>query len=153
VSRRSERIGNLIRAILAREIQTRLSDPRIERFTSITRIEVSSDLSVARVYASVMAPPARQRLCIQALQHAAGKLRAALARQVRMRQIPRLEFILDDSVKQAFQTVQMIDAAMAELGVPAPWENPGKGAAAKNHGPTSTDREQHPATDEQQETG
>jgi len=147
VSRRTERIGNLIRAILARQIQTRLSDPRIERFTSITRVEVSSDLSVARVYVSVMAPPPRQRLCVQALQHAAGKLRAVLARQVRMRQIPRLEFILDDSVKQAFQTVQMIDAAMAELGQPAPWESPG----TKPPQPSGTDQEQHPAANDQQE--
>lgn len=115
VSRRTERIGSVIRAVLSHEIQMRLSDPRIETLTSITRVEVAADLSVARVYVSVMAPEARQRLCLTALQHAAGRLRAAVGRQVRLRQLPQLVFHLDDSIQRAFQTVQQIDAAMAEL--------------------------------------
>ena len=128
MSRRTERLGNLIRAIVSEAIRDRLNDPRIETLTSITRVEVSADLSVARVNVSVLAAEARRKLCVQALQHAAGRLRAAVAEQVHLRQVPRLEFHLDDSVRQAFDTVQVIDAAMAELGQPPPWESPEAGA-------------------------
>ena len=122
MSRRTERIGSLIRTVVSAAIRERLSDPRIETLTSITRVEVSADLSVARVNVSVLASEVRRQLCVDALQHAAGRLRAAVAQQVRLRQVPRLEFHLDDSVQQAFHTVQAIDAAMAEFGPRPPAE-------------------------------
>jgi ribosome-binding factor A len=122
VSRRTERIGNVIRAIVAEAIQSRLSDPRIALLTSITRVEVSDDLSIARINVSVMAPEAQQKLCIQALGHASGRLRAMVAHEMSLRQVPRLTFHLDTSLQKAFETVQAIDAAMAELGEPLPWE-------------------------------
>ncbi len=124
MSRRTERIGNVIRAIVAEAIQSRLSDPRILPLTSITRVEVSDDLSVARVNVSVMAPQAQQQLCVTALRHAAGRLRGMVAQEMSLRQVPRLTFFLDNSLQKAFETVQAIDAAMAELGQPLPWEAP-----------------------------
>ena len=102
--------------ILAEAIQSRLSDPRIEPLTSITRVEVSADLAVARVYVSVMANEARQKLSVEALQHAAGRLRSLVAREVSLRQAPQLVFRLDDSIQRSFQTVQQLDRIMAELG-------------------------------------
>jgi ribosome-binding factor A len=122
MSRRTERIGSVIRDIVSEAIQTRLADPRLEPLTSITHVDVSADLSLARVYVSVMAETAGQKLAVTALRNAAGRLRASVADQVRMRQVPRLEFVLDDSVKQSFETVQAIDSAMAELGERPPWE-------------------------------
>ncbi|MGD8453190.1 MAG: 30S ribosome-binding factor RbfA [Phycisphaerae bacterium] len=118
MSRRTERIGNLIRAVLADAIHARLHDPRIAPLTSITRVEVAADFSVARVFVSVMASAAQQKLCVEALQGAAGRLRSFVATEVVMRQTPRLEFVLDESIQGAFRTVQAIDEAMAELGEP-----------------------------------
>jgi ribosome-binding factor A len=112
----------VIRSIVSEAIQTRLADPRLEPLTSITHVDVSADLSLARIGVSVMANPAGQKLAVAALQSAAGRLRSAVADQVHMRQVPRLEFVLDDSLKQAFETVQAIDQAMAELGQKPPWE-------------------------------
>ena len=139
MSRRTARVGSLIRSIVSEAIQSRLSDPRIESLTSITRVDVSADLSVARVHVSVMASDAKQKLCLQALQHAAGRLRALVARQVEMRQIPHLDFCLDDSVQRAFETVQAIDTAIAELGEPPPWEADREPAAGESAPPTRPD--------------
>ena len=116
VSRRSERVASLVRNILAEAIQSRLSDPRIEPLTSITRVEVSPDLSVAHVYVSVMAEEARRELSVRALRHAAGRLRSLVARELTLRQAPELDFRLDESVQQSFRTVQQIDRLMEELG-------------------------------------
>ena len=135
MSRRTERIGSVIRNIVSEAIQTRLADPRLEPLTSITRVDVSADLSLARVYVSVMAKPAGQKLAVAALANAAGRLRGAVADQVRMRQVPRPEFVLDDSLKQAFETVQAIDSAMAELGQKPPWESAAEAEPADEEGP------------------
>lgn len=120
MSRRTERVANLVRAILAEAIQNRLNDPRIEPLTSITRVEVSADLSVAHVYVSVMAEEKRRQLSLRALRHAAGRLRTLVAHEVTLRQTPQLDFRLDESVQQSFQTVQQIDQLMEELGQRVP---------------------------------
>jgi ribosome-binding factor A len=147
VSRRTERIGNVIRGIVARAIQARLSDPRIEPLTSVTRVEVSEDLAVARVYVSIMAPEPRQRLCLAALQHAAGRLRGLVGQQVALRLVPRLSFQLDPSIQGAFRTVQAIDQAMAELGQRPPWELADENAAAPGPPPApDAPLESDPAT-------
>ena len=56
-----------------------------------------------------------------------------------MRQVPRLEFVLDDSLKQAFETVQAIDSAMAELGQKPPWESATEAEPADEEGPAGGD--------------
>ncbi len=119
MSRRIQRVASLIRTILAEAIQSRLSDPRIEPLTSITRVEVSADLSIAHVHVSVMAEAPRRELTVRALRHASGRLRSLVAREVSLRQVPELDFQLDESVQQSFRTVQQIDGLMEEFDEPA----------------------------------
>lgn len=142
MSRRTERVGSLIRTIIAQAIQSRLHDPRIAPLTSVTRVEVSADWSVARVHISVLAPEAQQKLSVEALRHAAGRLRTMVAERITLRQAPRLDFLLDTSLKRAFETVQAIDQAMAELGERPAWEQeeraaeePKEAAGAAGAGP------------------
>lgn len=116
VSRRTERVGNLIRNILANALRTELSDPRIEPLTSITRVTISPDFSIAFVYVSVMAPEARRELCLRALRHSAGRLRHVVGEQVALRIVPRIEFRLDDSVRRGAEMVNELDRLMAEMG-------------------------------------
>lgn len=114
MSRRTERLASVIRNILADAIQFRLSDPRIERMTSITRVEVSQDLSICRVYVSVMASGPRRELTLAALRHAGGHLRSIVAERVSIRQTPALVFHLDESLRKSLETLEQIDLAMAE---------------------------------------
>jgi ribosome-binding factor A len=123
VSRRQERVASLIRTILGEALQAELNDPRIPPITSITRVEVAADFSVAHVYVSVMAPEARRTLALTALQGSAGHLRWLLGRQMRLRKLPALDFRLDESLRLGFETVQVIDRLMAELGPPAAAED------------------------------
>lgn len=120
MSRRTERVGNVIRDIVAEGIQTQLNDPRIERFTSVTRVDVSPDFSVARVHVSVMADEAHRRLTVVALQNAAGRLRRMLRGQMRVRQIPVLEFFLDESIQQSARVVNELDELMSETPTSTP---------------------------------
>ncbi len=121
-TRRTERVARVIRGVVADAIQNRLADPRIPPITSVTRVEVSEDFSIATVYVSVMAAEGQRKLALTALRGAAGLLRRRLAPELRLRQIPRLEFRLDDSVRRSFETVMAIDKAMRELGQVPEWE-------------------------------
>lgn len=115
MSRRTERLGSLIRRVVAEEIVD-LGDPRISQHVAITRVDVSADLSIARVFVSVMGSDSTGRLTVHALQHAAGRIQAGLSREVHLRQCPRLVFQLDESIKRGFEIVQIIEKEMAQLG-------------------------------------
>lgn len=113
MSRRTDRVASLIRDLVADGIRDELSDPRIEPMTSITRVEVSPDMSVAKIHVSVMAREAKRELTVEALQHAAGRLRSFIAPELSMRTAPRLMFYLDDSLRRSSQTMAAIDEALA----------------------------------------
>ena len=110
---RIEKVASLVREIVSEAIATRLSDPRISSLTSVTRVEVSGDLQFADVYISVVGTEAEQRRTMAGLQHAAGRIQSLLARQIRMRQCPRLRFVPDYSIKRGMETIRLINETMA----------------------------------------
>ena len=136
MSKRTERVGSLIRRILAEALQRRVSDPRIPAITSITRVEVSPDFAVAKVMVSVMAAEPEREDCLRALRSAAGYLRKILGPELKLRKIPTLVFRLDESVRRSFETVQLIDHAMQELGEKPEWERSAEPDGAGESGGT-----------------
>ena len=76
MSRRTERVGNLIRSTIGELLLSKISDPRIDPArTSITRVEVPEDLLSAKVYISVLGNETQERTTLRALRHAAGSAR------------------------------------------------------------------------------
>ena len=114
-SYRPVRVANVIRSVVSDAIATKLSDPRIQPLSSVTRVEVSGDLEYAKVWISVMGEPTVQRRTIEGLHSARGYVQGLLARQLPTRQCPRIIFLLDESIKRAAETIRMIDQAMSEL--------------------------------------
>jgi len=94
----------------------RLSDPRIEPArTSVTRVDVPADLLTAKVYVSVMGDEKTQRQTIDALRRARGRVQSLVNRQVDLRNVPRLEFILDTKFKKTMETLRIIQESMEEI--------------------------------------
>lgn len=114
-SHRPERVAHVIRQVVSDAIATKLSDPRIAPFSSVTRVEMSADLEHARVHVSVMGEPAAQRLTIAGLRSAAGAIQRLLASELTMRHCPRLSFELDESIKKGAETIRLINEAMEEI--------------------------------------
>lgn len=114
MSRRLERVASAIRRIIAEAIQHELADPRVAMMTSVTRVTISPDLSVAKVFVSVMAPAGKKSATIRALQHARGHLRTLVAADLQMRQVPELVFQLDESLQKAAATIELLDRTLAE---------------------------------------
>ncbi len=115
---RPERVAQLVRAVVSDAISHKLSDPRIEPFSSVTRVEVSRDLEHAKVFVSVMGDASVRRRTMHGLNSAAGHIQRLVARQLPIRHCPQLSFHLDESIKRAVETIQLIDETMAEYSEP-----------------------------------
>jgi ribosome-binding factor A len=106
-SRRVQKAAEAIREVVSMAILTDLSDPRV-RDVTVTYVEVSPDLRYAKVHVSVMGDEARQNLCLRGLQSAAGYLQSKIAKQIEIRYIPKLSFILDQGVKHSIAVAEIL---------------------------------------------
>jgi ribosome-binding factor A len=114
MSRRTERVNELIREELSELILRELRDPRLDGLISITRVEVSPDLYNARVHVSVMSETADQSEAIKALNAAAGYLHKELVHRLEMRRVPFLTFQLDKSIEEGAAILAHIDEVLHE---------------------------------------
>jgi ribosome-binding factor A len=107
---RALRVGEQIRRELAAEIR-KLKDPRIGMVT-ITDVEVTKDLSVARVYYSVLGEEDVITLTQKGLERASGFLRRELGHAMRLRVVPELRFHYDDTELKGNRIDRLIDEAI-----------------------------------------
>lgn len=136
---RPERVGSLLREVLSAEICFRLQDPRVEPLTTITRVEVTGDLSIARVFLSVPGGEAAERRTLAALVHAGGFLRRVAAREVPLRQTPELRFEIDESTKTARETWELLRQNRIARGEPPEGDAAQVSRAADEDTPTAGD--------------
>jgi len=113
-SYRPVRIAHVIRELVSDAISNKLNDPRIEPFSSVTRVEVSRDLEYAKVYVSVMGDASVRRRTMSGLRSARGLVQRLVGRELSIRHCPQLSFHLDESIQRAAETIQLIDETMAE---------------------------------------
>lgn len=107
---RTERVGRLIQEkIGALIIESRIKDPRVNPFLSVTRVQVSRDLSWAEVYISTFKPETNLARGVEGLQNAAGFIQSQLAKEIRIRSTPRLRFHEDLSIREGFEMVKKIE--------------------------------------------
>jgi ribosome-binding factor A len=111
---RSERVAGEMRRELARLIQREVKDPAVG-FVSVSDVEVSRDLSHARVFVTVFEED-KAKDSIRALNKAAGFLRGRLGQEMRIRSVPELNFRHDDSVETGQRMDQLIEQAVAADG-------------------------------------
>lgn len=107
MSGRTERLDELLReeisAVLARDVQ----DPRIG-FVTVTRVEVTRDLSHATVWVSIIGTPEERRESMRGLARAMSFVRGRLA-PLRMRRIPQLHVRYDESVERGTRVLRLLD--------------------------------------------
>jgi ribosome-binding factor A len=118
MSRRIERVNELIREELSDLIMRDLRDPRLDGLISITHVEVTPDLYNARVSVSVMSETANPPDAIKALNAAAGYLHKELVHRLEMRRVPFLTFQLDKSIEEAASVLAHIDEVIHEDSTP-----------------------------------
>ena len=92
-------MASLIRTIASDMIANKVHDPRIGKFVSITRVEVTQDMQMAKIFVSVMGTEEDQRSTMRGLKSAQGLIQRAVAKGVTARICPHLTFISDHSIK------------------------------------------------------
>ena len=119
MSYRRERFASALRNVVAGLIRTELSDPRIRGLVSVSRVEVSPDLRLAKVYVSVLGKKGEQKSSLAGLRHGAGHLQSLLKKHLEFRVCPKLDFRLDEELKESLVTMALIDKVSSELAAKA----------------------------------
>lgn len=108
---RSTRVAEQLRRELGELLRYAMKDPRAQGAT-VTDVEVSKDVSYARVYFSQLEDSPEQVKETEAvLNRAAGFLRSELSKIMRMRHVPELKFVYDRSVAEGARMDALIEAA------------------------------------------
>jgi ribosome-binding factor A len=112
---RSQRVAEQVQRELAALIRREIKDPRVELVT-VTAVEVSKDLAYAKVFVSSLGDTQPRADLITALTHAAGFLRHELGKALRLRIIPELRFVYDETQERAAKLEALIARANATPG-------------------------------------
>lgn len=108
---RHQRLAAEVMRTLSELLQFETKDPRLQR-VSLTAVDLSRDLSVARVYFSLLDPEASPEPVIEGLHRASGFLRSRLGHVLKIRHIPELRFAHDDSAEQSAKISELIKGAL-----------------------------------------
>ena len=114
MTRRSERVSNLIRQEISELLQERINDPRLNTFISVTRVVTSSDLSSARVFVSSIGDKVDKDEVLEGFKSATGFFRRELAKQLTLRHVPELSFQFDDSIEVGTRVLNLIEQVARE---------------------------------------
>ncbi len=120
MTRRTERIGNVIQRELSSFILRDLNDPRLGFFT-LARVDTTPDLSQATIAVSVMGEEEARTETLQALNDLAPRMRTHLSKRLHTRTVPKLTFVFDRNLDHGFR----IDAILRDI-------EQGKNPAAKD---------------------
>lgn len=105
---RPERVAQMIRREIA-EILERLRDPRLSHWVSVTDVEVTGDLSMARVYVSILPSGAERDRSLETLRRASGYVRHELASRLELREVPEVRFLLDTSLERGARVDELLN--------------------------------------------
>jgi ribosome-binding factor A len=108
MTRRTDRIGHLIQQEIGNLILREISDVRIG-FVTISRVEVTTDLAHAKVFVSVLGTDKEKRDSLAGLGHSASYMRTHLAKVLKMRTVPRLQFVEDKNLDHGFRINEILN--------------------------------------------
>lgn len=121
---RADRVERLAREVLGEAVHD-LKDPRVG-FATVTAVRMTPDLRLARVWVSVLGEDEERSETMDAIRHAAPHLRTVLGQEVRLRYLPQLEFLEDESAIQGARIEEILRSTTSPGS--APGSAPGSGA-------------------------
>ena len=107
-TRRQRQVAELIHRELSLLLMHDTRDPRLAEVT-ITGVEVTADLLLARVHFTVMGGAEQEQEALLGFEHAKGYLRTQLAGRVELRFAPDLAFHVDRSAAYARRINELLD--------------------------------------------
>ncbi len=96
--KRVQRIGEELRRVISDIIRSKIKDPRIPEIISVTNVIVTNDLSFAKIFVEIMGTKEEQEEALEGLNSAKGFIKKEISTEVKLRQMPELIFILDETL-------------------------------------------------------
>ena len=97
---RTDKLDSILLREISMIISQEINDPKLG-FPTVTEVDVAPDLNTAKVYVSFLGKNYKKRDGIEALRRAKGHIKSLLAKRIRIRKIPDLTFIVDDTLDKA----------------------------------------------------
>ena len=108
---RLQRVENMIRELISDLIMKgTVKDPRISKLVSISRVDISNDLSFAKIFISGFENEKKIRSSVDALNRASGFIQSKLGKKMHTRTTPKLNFIFDTSIKDGFEMSKKLES-------------------------------------------
>ena len=114
MTRRIQRLNNLIRLEISELLQRQVKDPRLGSFVTITEVSIAPDLRHARIFVSHVGRKEEKQATLSALTSASSFFRRELSKRLRLRRVPELSFQWDDSIEQGSHLLELIDQVTAD---------------------------------------
>ncbi|NLM40818.1 MAG: 30S ribosome-binding factor RbfA [Firmicutes bacterium] len=112
MSERLARLAQEIKREVSSILATEVKDPRLGMI-SITDVEVSRDLALAKIYFSLLGDEEERMRTLEGLNRAKGFIRSELAKRIRVRHVPEIAFVFDPSLEQGAR----MDALLKSLQI------------------------------------
>ncbi len=112
-SQRPTRVGDQLRQDISELLAREVHDPGIG-FLTITRVSVTPDLQIARVYYTTLGDDKARKDSRKALERATPFLRRQLGRRLRLRRVPELQFFFDESIERHDRIERILQEIKAE---------------------------------------
>lgn len=113
--KRINRISEEVKKLVSQLLYNGIKDPRINTMTTVTRVEVTRDLSFANIYISVLGDEDAKKNAIEGLTSAKGFIRKEIGRNLDLRHVPEPRFHLDESIEQAIHMSELIKELNQDL--------------------------------------
>ena len=92
-----------------------LKDPRVSgKMLTVVRVDVSSDVSSAKVYVSALEGIETAKTAVSGLVAATGYIRRELGGRLHLRKTPELKFVADDSVEHGMNIIAKMEALKSD---------------------------------------
>jgi ribosome-binding factor A len=114
MSRRIDRVNELLRHEISRLLAQQIKDPRLRGVITITRVSTYPDLRAAEVFLSVMGDQMTKQTALEGIRSASSFLRRELRHRLTLRYTPFLTFALDDSFEETEHILGIMDRIREE---------------------------------------
>jgi ribosome-binding factor A len=104
---RAERLGEQIRTQAGQILTRQVHDPGVG-FVTVTRVRVSADLQVARIYYTALGDQAALRTTERALARVTPFVRRQLAERLGLRRVPEMSFVFDKSIAHQARVEELL---------------------------------------------
>lgn len=106
---RREMIAGEIMRIVSDIISNELKDPAVPKLTSIVSVDVTGDMSYAKLHISTLGTPEQLDAALEGLKRASGFVRSELGHRMTIRHVPQLIFVADRGIERSVAIQQTIN--------------------------------------------